>query len=214
MKINEAEALAGVPRKTIRFYEAEGLLSPRRNRANGYRDYGEEEVEALRKIKLLRKLGLPIAEIRQIQQGALTLTDGLNRHAIALNREQKRLEQSLAMTRAMAGQGQTFAALDAQAALAEMERLEQEGTMFMNQQRKDRKPKALRGAICSAVVMAALMAAMLGIVLWAAMVDPIPLPVLLVIEVIPAAIIVGVALALIQRIRELKEDELDDLSQY
>ena len=29
MKINEVEALVGITRKNIRFYEAEGLLSPR-----------------------------------------------------------------------------------------------------------------------------------------------------------------------------------------
>ena len=51
-KINEVEALVGITKKNIRFYEAEGLLSPRRNSQNGYRDYGEEEVDALRHIKL------------------------------------------------------------------------------------------------------------------------------------------------------------------
>ena len=40
LKINEVEALVGITRKNIRFYEAEGLLSPRRNSQNGYRDYG------------------------------------------------------------------------------------------------------------------------------------------------------------------------------
>ena len=50
MKINEVEALVGITRKNIRFYEAEGLLSPRRNSQNGYRDYGETEVEVLRRI--------------------------------------------------------------------------------------------------------------------------------------------------------------------
>ena len=60
MKINEVEALVGITRKNIRFYEAEGLLCPRRNSQNGYRDYGNAEVEALRRIKLLRKLGVPL----------------------------------------------------------------------------------------------------------------------------------------------------------
>ena len=68
MKINEVEALVGITKKNIRFYEAEGLLSPRRNSQNGYRDYGDAEVEALRRIKLLRKLGVPLEEIRQMQQ--------------------------------------------------------------------------------------------------------------------------------------------------
>ena len=44
----------------IRFYEAEGLLAPRRNSENGYRDYGDAEVQVLLQIKLLRKLGVPL----------------------------------------------------------------------------------------------------------------------------------------------------------
>ena len=38
MKINEVEALAGITKKNIRFYEEQGLLSPRRNADNGYRE--------------------------------------------------------------------------------------------------------------------------------------------------------------------------------
>ena len=83
MKINEVEALVGITRKNIRFYEAEGLLSPRRNSQNGYRDYGETEVEVLRRIKLLRKLGLPLEEIRQMQHGAYTVGDGMRRHLVS-----------------------------------------------------------------------------------------------------------------------------------
>ena len=51
MKINEVEALVGIPKKNIRFYESEGLLKPERS-SNGYRDYSEEEAEILRRIKL------------------------------------------------------------------------------------------------------------------------------------------------------------------
>ena len=77
MKINEVEALAGITKKNIRFYEDQGLLCPRRNAENGYRDYGEEDVKVLLRIRLLRKLGLPIEEIRQMLQGVQTVGDGM-----------------------------------------------------------------------------------------------------------------------------------------
>ena len=35
LKINEVEALVGITKKNIRFYEEQGLLSPRRNSENG-----------------------------------------------------------------------------------------------------------------------------------------------------------------------------------
>ena len=53
--------------------------TPKRNGENGYRDYSEEDVAELKKIKLLRKLSLPIEEIRKIQSGALVLEDALMR---------------------------------------------------------------------------------------------------------------------------------------
>ena len=49
MKINEVEQLVGVTKRNIRFYEKGGASLPR---PDGQRllDYGEEDVEALRKI--------------------------------------------------------------------------------------------------------------------------------------------------------------------
>ena len=87
MKINEVEQLVGVTKRNIRFYEKGGASPPGRT-DNGYRDYGEADVEALRKIKLLRKLDVPLEEIRRMQQGTLTLTDGVRRHIIQLERAQ------------------------------------------------------------------------------------------------------------------------------
>ena len=78
MKINEVEAAVGVTKKNIRFYEEEGLISPRREPGNGYRSYSAADVERLRRIKLLRKLDVPLAEIRQMLEGECTLADGMN----------------------------------------------------------------------------------------------------------------------------------------
>lgn len=213
MKINEAEALVGISRKNIRFYEEEGLLTPRRNRANGYRDYGEADVTRLQQIKLLRKLGMPLSEIRRVLSGEATLTVALTRHGAALRQERTRLEQSLALTVSMAGEHLTLDTLDAAGRLQEMEKLEQGGTAFMNRQTEDRRSR-YRGAVLSAVVMALLMAGMIALLVWCAVMDPIPLVLLAVFEAIPAAIIVGIVLALRQRLQELKGDELDDARQY
>ena len=112
MKINEVEQLVGVTKRNIRFYEKEGLLSPGRT-DNGYRDYGEADVEALRKIKLLRKLDVPLEEIRRMQQGTLTLTDGVRRHIIQLERAQDNLATMRSLCQELAESGEQLASLDA-----------------------------------------------------------------------------------------------------
>ena len=61
MKINEVEAAVGVTKKNIRFYEEEGLITPSREPGNGYRSYSQADVGRLRRIKLRRKLDVPLA---------------------------------------------------------------------------------------------------------------------------------------------------------
>ena len=136
MKINEVEQLVGVTKRNIRFYEKEGLLSPGRT-DNGYRDYGEADVEALRKIKLLRKLDVPLEEIRRMQQGTLTLTDGVRRHIIQLERAQDNLATMRSLCQELAESGEQLASLDAGRWLEKMERMEEGGTQFMNIRKND-----------------------------------------------------------------------------
>ncbi len=52
MTIQQLEARTGLPRGSIRYYEKEGLISPRR-RANGYWDYSEEDALTLDRVALL-----------------------------------------------------------------------------------------------------------------------------------------------------------------
>ena len=87
MRINEVEQLVDITKKNIRFYEQQGLLNPSRNEANRYREYSEQDIECLKKIKLLRKLAVPISEIRRMEEANLPLEDCLKRHLITLERE-------------------------------------------------------------------------------------------------------------------------------
>lgn len=216
MKINEVEALVGITKKNIRFYEAEGLLAPRRNSENGYRDYGEPEVETLRRIKLLRKLGLPLEEIRQMLSGTHTIGDGMRRHLVTLEREQKNLEQSMALCRRLKDREEPLSALDAQALLAEMEALEHQGAMFLNRQTGDARRMRYIAPAVATVVMVALMASLMALMIWGFTTDadqapPLPLVVLV---AIPGIIILGVVLALVQRVQEIEKGEADDAKQY
>ena len=217
MKINEVEALVGITKKNIRFYEAEGLLAPRRNSENGYRDYGQAEVEALRRIKLLRKLGLPLEEIRQMLSGTHTVGDGMRRHLVTLEREQKNLEQSMELCRRLKDREEPLAALDAQALLAEMEALEHQGATFLNRQTGDARRLRYVAPAVVTVIMVAFMASLMALMIWGFTTDADqapPLPLVVVLVAIPGIVILGVLLALIQRVQEIEKGEIDDARKY
>ena len=216
MRINEVERLVGVTKKNIRFYEAEGLLAPRRSSENGYRDYAEADVETLRQIKLLRKLGVPIEEIRRLQSGRLTVADAMRRHQVTIDRDVENLTKARAVCGRLAETGATLDELDAAAELDRLEKMEQEGTTFMDGQKHDVRRRYAAPLICAAV-MAVLMLGVIWLVAWAVKTDPAgapPLPVLGLILAIPTVVIVGVAIALAQRLREIGRREEDDARRF
>ena len=216
MKINEVEALVGITKKNIRFYEAEGLLAPHRNSENGYRDYGEAEVDALRRIKLLRKLGVPLEEIRRMQSGGHTVGDGMRRHLVTLERERENLEQSIRLCSALTDRQERLEDLDAGAILAEMEAMEQSGTTFQNRQHEDVRVRYV-APVAVTVLMVLLMLGLIWLFLWAFETDPAgapPLPLLAVFLVIPALVALGVIVSRVQRIREIGRREIDDAKQF
>ena len=62
--IGELAKLTGTDPKTIRFYERAELISPPRH--GRFRTYLASDVRRLKNVLILRKLGVPIAQIRQI----------------------------------------------------------------------------------------------------------------------------------------------------
>ena len=211
MRINKVEELVGISKKNIRFYEEKGLLNPKRNTENGYRDYSEEDVETLRKIKLFRQLSVPIEEILKLQQGYLTLEDCMRRHMIVLDREEENVRQRKSVCRQLENSGNQLADMDTNKYLALMKEMEKEGVRFMNIEQEDKRRRA---SIMSTVVMIVLMCAVMAILVWASVVDPIPLPFLLFIMTIPAAVIVGVLLALKNRMKQIEGGEEDAARKY
>ena len=215
MKIIEVEAQVGITRKNIRFYEEQGLLTPRRNSENGYREYGEAEVSTLRQIKLLRKLGVPIEEIRRMQSGGQTVADGMRRHLVTLEREH--VNRAMELCAELKGAEIRLADLDAAALLARMEAMEQAGTAFVDKQRQDVKPLRYVAPILIALVVTLLLGGLAGLLLYAFLLDDAaapPLPVAAVIIALPLALIAGVLLALVQRLREIGKGEEDEARKY
>jgi MerR family transcriptional regulator, copper efflux regulator len=66
MGIGTLARRAGVRIDTVRYYEKNGLLSPRSRLASGYRRYGELEVSRLRFIRRAQALGFTLKEVREL----------------------------------------------------------------------------------------------------------------------------------------------------
>ena len=84
MKIKDVEKRTGITSYNIRFYEKENLLIPKRNPVNGYREYTEEDILWLNRIKMLRMLDIPVSDIRKILYEKEALTSVLNTHLLKI----------------------------------------------------------------------------------------------------------------------------------
>ncbi|NYB72858.1 MerR family transcriptional regulator [Sedimentibacter hydroxybenzoicus DSM 7310] len=112
MMIKEIEKLSGMDRANIRFYESEGLIAPRRM-DNGYRDYSEDDLQILLRIKLLRSLHISLDEIMDLKNGSKDLMDTLSNQIIRLEQEKQDVSYAKDMCHAMQEDRVSFADLDA-----------------------------------------------------------------------------------------------------
>ena len=66
MRIGELADAVSVPAKTIRYYEAIGLLPTPLRHTNGYRSYDASAVDRLRFVKAAQAVGFTLTEIKEI----------------------------------------------------------------------------------------------------------------------------------------------------
>lgn len=126
--IKEAEALTGISRQNIRYYEKMGLLNPKRDAGNGYRKYDEEDIERLKAILLFRKLDMPLEEIHKLLDCEIDLQQALDTQKVYLQKEKQKLEAALAFCDTI--QEQDLAELDINRCLQEIEEQEKRGNTF------------------------------------------------------------------------------------
>ncbi|MDX2973079.1 MerR family transcriptional regulator [Kribbella solani] len=102
--VSEVAKLAGVSVRTLRHYDAIGLLPPGRVTTNGYRYYGRSELLRLQRILLLRELDVPLPAISRILDEQEDEVTALRGHREQLLAERKRLDTMLgSVERTIAG---------------------------------------------------------------------------------------------------------------
>ena len=91
MKISEAAKLLGISTDTIRYYEKEGVIYPKRISQNNYRDLDNKDVISLLACLYNRKIGYSMKESVEYVEGipVSKVTDILNNKICELESEVK-----------------------------------------------------------------------------------------------------------------------------
>lgn len=100
MLVNEVCKECKLTKKAVEYYVGQGLVVPS-VRENGYRDFSEDDIARLKKISVLRGLGLSVAEIEGVlakQRVSLNDISGQKLMEIAVLQEKQKLVQELATT--------------------------------------------------------------------------------------------------------------------
>lgn len=93
LPIQEVTRLTGTTSRTLRHYDAIGLLAPSRVGPGGQRWYGRAELLVLQRILVLRSLGLSLAAIGRVVGQDEDPVHALRHHLGQLRSEQHRLER-------------------------------------------------------------------------------------------------------------------------
>jgi DNA-binding transcriptional MerR regulator len=109
--IQEIAKAAGTTSRTLRHYQAAGLLPPSRVGRNGYRYYDGACLLTLQRILLLRRLGLGLDGIGRVLQGRTDTIAALRTHLEVLLEERDRLDRRIASVRTTIGKTERGATL-------------------------------------------------------------------------------------------------------
>ncbi|MDR3701303.1 MAG: MerR family transcriptional regulator [Candidatus Sulfopaludibacter sp.] len=94
-RVNEFAELAGVTVRTLHHYDRLGLLKPSRRSGSGYRLYGNRDLARLEQIVVLKFLGLPLKQIRDLLKKESGLPESLRRQRRVLADKRRQLDSAI-----------------------------------------------------------------------------------------------------------------------
>lgn len=94
-QVQEFAELAGVTVRALHHYDRLGLLKPSRRSRNGYRLYGNRDLARLEQIVVLKFLGLPLKQIRDLLKKESGLSESLRRQRHVLAGKRRQLDSAI-----------------------------------------------------------------------------------------------------------------------
>ena len=214
MFINEVEQLVRLSKKSIRYYEENGLLNPSRNKENDYRIYQEEDIRKLQVIKFLRELDVPIKDLKSLNEGALTLQECMTDRIQKIEQEENNYQKIKEMCQEISKSKESYQEIDITKYFQEVNKLNKEGFTMRNI--KTNKKKKIIGAILSSAIFSLFFLFIAGIITYFQVTEAEKMPwflysFLMLLFLFP---LIGIIYNLIVRIKEINGGEEDEASKY
>lgn len=102
--VDKLARLSGVSSRTLRYYDQIGLLRPKQVRSNGYRIYGQAQVDLLQQILFYRELDIGLEQIKAILESKeFDRIKALEKHLTDLTEKREHLDELIATVRKTIG---------------------------------------------------------------------------------------------------------------
>ena len=214
MLINEVENIVGLSKKSIRFYEDNHLLNPKR-KDNDYRYYDEEDIKKLKIIKFLRELDVPIKELRELNEGKLSLKDCLNNRIQKIDSLKLNFDKVKEMCQEIIKDDVTYENLNIEKYFKEINILNKKERFTMNRELPS-KGKRIGGAILASLIFSGIFIFLIGLICYFQIteVEKCTWPLFWFLMLILGLPVGAVLINLIKRIKEILGGEEDEASKY
>ncbi len=212
MLIQEVENIVGLTKKSIRYYEDEGLLTPKRIE-NKYRFYNEDDLKKLKIIKFLRELDVPIRDLKLLNDGSLNLSDCLLDRIKKIESLEKNYQKIKLMCEEIINKKETFNNLDV-TPYFECVRVMNKKERFTMNKNKVSKSKKIIGAVIASLVFSSMFIFLLWLLISMQMKAGLPFALFAFILIILLLPIISICYNLVLRIKEIVGGEEDEACKY
>ena len=210
MFINEVENIVKLSKKAIRYYEQEGLINPERNQNNDYRQYTEEDLNKLKIIKFLRELGVPISDLKKLNNHELSLQECLKDRITKIENEEGNYHKVKNMCLEIIKANDTYENIDITKYFQNINILNKEG--FTMKEIKSNKKKKILGAVLSSLIFGILFLIPTIVFIVMGYVDHSKI--LFLFSLLFLIPFIAIIVNLIKRIEEINGGEEDEASKY
>ena len=213
MLINEVQHIVGLSKKSIRYYEENGLLNPKRD-INDYRIYSTDDIKKLKLIKFLRELNVSINDIKKLQNKELSLKECMEERIEKIDEENEKFLKIKNMCFDISNNNDTYFDIDIEKYSEEMNILRKQG--FTMKDVVSKKKNKIIGALLSGTIFIMFFIFLGSILVYFQITEEEKCPMILFIFFIVMLIIPIIATIynLYERIKEILKGEEDEACKY